>query len=146
MRHLSRSIAQFCTDHRGNAAVEFAILVPILMLLVAGTVDLGLGFQRKLELQSALNTGLQHVMQTQGKEIATTSTVIAHRLAKFDGVTLEARTFCRCASGAQGCTTTCEPGLDRFAMATALVPYKTTIFDVEMELSATFEVYVGKAE
>lgn len=146
MRRLSGPIAHFCADHRGNAAVEFAILVPVLMLLVAGTVDLGFGFQRKLELQSALNTGLQHVMQTQGKEITTTRTVIAHGLAKFDGVDLEARTFCRCASGLEGCTTTCEAGLDRFATATALIPYKTPIFDVEMELLATFEVYVGKAE
>lgn len=49
-------------DQRGNAAVEFALLAPFLLLLIAGTIDLGLGFQEKVRLQSALNSGMQHVM------------------------------------------------------------------------------------
>ncbi|WEJ33817.1 TadE/TadG family type IV pilus assembly protein [Devosia sp. SD17-2] len=146
MRAVARLIARFRRDRGGNAAVEFAILVPILLLLVAGTVDLGFGFQRKLELQSALNTGLQHAMQTQGKNIPTTGAVISHGLTRFDDITLEVSAFCGCASGAEGCQTTCRPGLDRYATASVLMPYKTPIFEVDMELSATFELYVGKAQ
>lgn len=146
MRILAACLARFRTNAHGNAAVEFAILVPILLLLVAGTVDLGFGFQRKLELQSALNTGLQHVMQTQGNNISTTGAVISHGLTKFDGVSLEASAFCRCASSDRGCITACEPGLDRYATATARMDYKTPIFEMDMELSATFELYVGKAQ
>lgn len=146
MSALRRYLASFARATGGNAAVEFAILVPILLLLVAGTVDLGLGFQRKLEMQSALNSGLQHAMQTQGSDIATTRAVITHGLTKLGNFDLDANSFCRCANGDASCTTTCQPGLDRFAKAIVTMPYKTPLFDLDMELSASFELFVGKVQ
>lgn len=146
MSALRTAVLAFSRATGGNSAVEFAILVPILLLLVAGTVDLGLGFQHKLEMQSALNSGLQHAMQTQGNDTATTRAVITHGLSKFENYTLDANSHCRCANGDASCTTACQPGLDRFAKAIVTMPYKTPLFDLDMELSASFELYVGKAQ
>ena len=130
--------------HRaGNAAVEFAILAPILLLLVAGTVDLGLGFQERLQLQSALNSGMQHVMQTAGSDIATTRQAIVHGLPAGASVNVEAATFCRCSATSGQCPITCTKGAHRFAAASVSMPYQTLLFDIDMTLAAHFEVYVG---
>jgi Flp pilus assembly protein TadG len=137
VNRLSFTLSRFRRHQRGNAAVEFAILAPILLILVTGTIDLGIGFQRKLEMQSALNSGLQHVMQTQGKDITTTRAVIAHGLSKLGPAELEASAFCK---------STCNPGSDRFARASVAMPYRTPIFEMDMMLSGSFEVYVGQVE
>lgn len=145
MRRLLQNLVAFLRHTRANAAVEFAILVPLLLLLVSGTLDLGMGFQEKLQLQSALNTGMQHAMQTQGNAIATTRQVIAHGLGPTSPATLEASTFCRCASS-PSCVKACAPGLDRYATASVALPYRTAIFEMEMILDAKFEIFVGKVK
>lgn len=139
----SRSLWHDCS---ANAAVEFAILLPLLLLLVTATVDLGLGFQEKMKLQSAVNSGLRHVMQTQGNDIATTRQIIAYGIGADRQADIEVSTFCRCSATDRSCVTVCEPDRDRFALARATLPYRTEIFEIEMTLEADFEVYVGQVE
>jgi len=145
MPKMLQGLARFLRHTGANAAVEFAVLVPLLLLLISGTLDLGMGFQEKLKLQSALNTGMQHAMQTQGNAIATTKQVIAHGLGPSSPATLEASTFCSCASG-PSCVKPCAPGLDRYATASVTLPYRTAIFEMELVLDAKFEIYVGKVK
>lgn len=136
----------FWRDGRANAAVEFALLAPFLLLLIAGTIDLGLGFQEKVRLQSALNSGMQHVMQTQGAEIATSRQVVAYGLGENSAADIEMETFCACSSKKVGCKASCTSGLDRFASGTVFLPYKTAIFAQNMTISANFELYLGEVE
>ncbi len=143
---LRSALNDFLRDRDGNAAVEFAILLPILLLLITATVDLGLGFQEKVRVQSALNSGLQHVMQTQGDNIATTRNVILHGLGPDTGATVEASTLCRCQGTTTSCSTSCSSGLDKFALASVSLPYKTMLFDRDMLLEAHFELYVGQVK
>jgi Flp pilus assembly protein TadG len=130
-------------DRAANAAVEFAILTPILLLLVTGTVDLGLGFQEKLRLQAALNSGMQHAMQTAGTEIATTRKAIEHGLPAGAPVTVGVEAFCRCSATTGQCKIACAPGAHRFAAGSVSMPYQTLFFAFNMTLAANFEVYVG---
>lgn len=133
-------------DCRANAAVEFALLLPFLLFLIAGTIDLGLGFREKVKLQSALNSGMQHVMQTGGSDLATSRQVVAYSLGAASSAAIEIDAFCRCASKAVGCSTHCASGLDRFVGGTVSMPYRTAIFDQDMSISANFEVYLGEVE
>ena len=143
----ARSLLRSCWhDCRANAAVEFALLAPFLLLLIAGTIDLGLGFQAKVKLQSALNSGMQHVMQTQGADIATSREVIAYSLGADSAADIEMETFCGCASKKGGCQASCASGLDRFASGSVFLPYKTAIFAQDMTISANFELYLGEVE
>lgn len=143
LRSLLRS---FRRDYSANAAVEFALLAPFLLLLIAGTIDLGLGFQEKVKLQSALNSGMQHIMQTQGADIATSRRVVAYGLGSDSVADIEMDTFCACASNKAGCKTSCSPGLDRFASGNVFLDYKTAIFAQDMSISANFELYLGEVE
>lgn len=48
---------KFCRCCKGIAAVEFALISPVLLLLIMGTADTGLSLIRKLQLQSAAQGG-----------------------------------------------------------------------------------------
>jgi hypothetical protein len=48
---------------RGNISVEFALVLPFLMMLVMGAYDFGRGFTEKLRLNSAARAGAQYALQ-----------------------------------------------------------------------------------
>lgn len=48
-------------DARGVSTIEFALLCPILILLLAGLVDLSRGLAERFALQQAVNRGLEMV-------------------------------------------------------------------------------------
>lgn len=80
MSNLLRQCLRLLGAERGAAAIEFAILAPVMLLILVGAGDFGLSVHSKLQLQAAANAGLQHAIATQGKEIARTQAVITHEL------------------------------------------------------------------
>lgn len=60
-------------DRRGAAAIEVAIIAPVLATMVVGVVDLSRGFSMKLELEQAAQRAIEKVMNGQ----ATTTTAAA---------------------------------------------------------------------
>lgn len=50
------------SDERGASAIEFALLLPILVFACMATVDLGLALNQKLELDQSLRAGAQGLM------------------------------------------------------------------------------------
>ena len=52
--------ANFVGDSRGVAVLEFAVVTPILVLLLLPLVDLGLGFYVKTQLMTAAQAGTQY--------------------------------------------------------------------------------------
>ncbi len=46
----------------GNISVEFALVIPFLLLLVMGAYDFGRGFTEKLRLNSAARAGAQYAL------------------------------------------------------------------------------------
>lgn len=47
---------------RGAAAIEFAVLAALLLTMMIGTADLGMGFYRKMQVQNAAQAGAQYAM------------------------------------------------------------------------------------
>jgi len=139
---LLQHLKHWLVDRSGNAAVEFALLVPILLMLVVATVDLGSGFGEKLRLQSAVNSGLQHAMLTQGSAPATTRTVIEHNSNRPASISVDI--ICRCQSVVAGCQAPCPSRVQRYVRGSASAPFTTPVFELEMMLGARFEVYVGE--
>jgi Flp pilus assembly protein TadG len=74
-------LRRFCSGRgdgsSGVAAIEFAVMAPILMVLFLCTVDLGLGFYRKMQVQNAAQAGAQYAVlngfKTSGITTAVTS-------------------------------------------------------------------------
>ncbi len=57
---LAGRVARFVADHRGVALIEFAVVMPVLVLLLLPLVDLGLGFYVKTQLMTAAEAGTQY--------------------------------------------------------------------------------------
>jgi Flp pilus assembly pilin Flp len=59
-----RTLRSLLGEDRGTAAIELAIIAPMLATLVVGVVDLSNGFSRKLALEQATQRAIEKVMQT----------------------------------------------------------------------------------
>jgi len=117
----------------GLAAVEFAVIAPVLSLVMICTVDLGLGFYRKMQVQNAAQAGAEYAA-TRGFNAG----AIASAMASATGLaTVQASPqpyqFCGCASAsgvaAAACGTNCTGGAQAgtYVTVSAQADYATLI-------------------
>ncbi|MDD1520217.1 pilus assembly protein [Bradyrhizobium sp. WBAH42] len=59
---LARHVRNAAGDQRGVAAAEFAILIPLLSLMVVSVTDIGLALYRKMQLENAAQAGAQYAI------------------------------------------------------------------------------------
>lgn len=69
MRH-SRDLAP--RDEKGAAAVELALVLPILVLLLFGVIEFGRGYNAKVELTAAVREGARAAALSSGDPVAAT--------------------------------------------------------------------------
>lgn len=76
------------TTRRGQSLVEFAMLLPIVLMMVGGTIDLARVFQASITLESAVRNAAEYVatsktdVRSEGKRIVCNET---QSLAGFQG-------------------------------------------------------------
>ena len=129
-------------DSAGNAAVEFSLLLPILLLLVAGAWDFGQVVRHKLLLQSAVHTGLHYAMQNQGRDLAYLAHAIEHALSPIESE-VEVNMLCRCSGGTTACSGSCHNPMQQFVSVSARLSYSTWLFQMDLPIEAAFSLYVG---
>lgn len=59
-------------DQRGAAAVELALVLPILVLLIFGIIEFGRGYNAKVSLQGAVREGARVLALDSGDPVSTT--------------------------------------------------------------------------
>ena len=97
---------------RGAAAIELALLAPILLLFLVAVVDFGLWIREQMLLTSAARAGAQFVLQDPETN-ATDKDGIASAVTGASGldaakITIVPKVFCECANGtAKVCTDLC---------------------------------------
>jgi Flp pilus assembly protein TadG len=84
----------------GNTAVEFALLLPVLVLLIAGLVDFGRAYFTKMELENAARAGGQYGILHGAGDLDTIKSIVrdATDIPSAD-LTVNAATFCACPDG-----------------------------------------------
>ena len=70
-------------DSRGTAVVEFAIIFPVLAMLVFGVIDFGRAFFLRNNLVSAVREGARYGATLQSPCIAASSTAIQSRVQTY---------------------------------------------------------------
>ena len=63
---MTTKIQRLCSNERGVAAVELALIAPILAILIMGASDVGSVFSRKLALEQGAQRAVEKIMQTTG--------------------------------------------------------------------------------
>ncbi len=109
MVDIKRRLKNLRADREGNFAIEFALALPILLLLLVGLLDLGRMSIEKSALLQGAREGAQYgiLAPTDTTNIQTT----AQNATGISGATATTSTFCECVSGTQvACTTVCSGG------------------------------------
>lgn len=52
-------IARFAQDRGGTSVLELAFVFPMIMFMLLGAIDYGLGFAQNIKLEQAVNTAIQ---------------------------------------------------------------------------------------
>jgi Flp pilus assembly protein TadG len=108
--------------HQGNAAVEFSMLAPLLILLAFGAFDYGSAYVEGVRLNGAARAGVQQSLydsstwgDTDQAEQSALEEYVGHALTPDEvavmSVSATADAFCACTAGLTlACTATCPDG------------------------------------
>ena len=105
--------SNFFQCEKGVAAVEFAMIVPVLLLILVGTVDYGMFINSKMKLQDLSRSAAQYVVQGGSnddvmKDIIQASDFYTKSQAAGQTITVTTEQVCECANGnSVECGSTC---------------------------------------
>lgn len=74
-RFLQETIRRALRDRRGVSMIEFALLAPVLAVLMGAMIDLSMGLSHVFSLQQSLNRSLEIVQANRPQQNATASDV-----------------------------------------------------------------------
>ena len=100
-------ISRLARDRSGNAAVEFALIAPILVALLIGVIDLGKIAYDRSDMLAATRAGAQYLMAG-GSDMTRAESVIRNAWTEMpqDGAVSVSR-ICECAGTASACDQPC---------------------------------------
>lgn len=128
LRSFHSCARRFGFDRRGNVIIEFALIMPLLFLLLVGMLDLGrYGLQKSSMLQAARAGGQYALVAADDSTSINTTTQNATGLT---GVTATNVKFCECVSGTTvSCATTCSGGatLKTYVTVTATKAFSSVL-------------------
>jgi Flp pilus assembly protein TadG len=100
---------------RGVAAIELAIIAPILLVLLICTIDFGIGIYRNMQVQNAAQAGAEYAI-AHGFQASSISSAVANATS-FSGISADPAPiqFCGCATSTgitnAACGSNCSGGL-----------------------------------
>jgi Flp pilus assembly protein TadG len=95
---MSRSGPHWRSSQKGSALVEAAITLPVLIVLLIGTIDFARVFYLAIELTNAARAGAQFGAKDRGSSVDDDATAAAARASvTTTGISAEASHVCECA-------------------------------------------------
>ena len=94
---------------RGQSFVEFAVVSPVLILLLLAVADFGRVFYVAIELNNAARAGTQYGIQSPANaaDVSGMQTAAQNDASNVSGVTATASEYCQCPDGStQACNST----------------------------------------
>jgi Flp pilus assembly protein TadG len=127
-----RNITEYKKDEDGVAAVEFALIVPILAMLMIGLMDFGLFINAEMKLENMARSAADYVANG-GDPADINAEIIANGFTPdtvntFDDVIVTTASTCECDDGVEvDCTGSCDAGTG----------YMREFFAVDLEIEYT---------
>jgi len=128
-----RILARAAGDTSGVAAIEFGIIVPILVLMVVATADIGMGFYFKMQVEDAAQAGAAWAIKNGFDANAISNAVTSAVSEPAISVSPAPVQFCGCASvsgiSTVTCGTTCSGGIlsGTYTTVSAQMTYNTIL-------------------
>ncbi len=128
-------------SNRGSSLVEMAMIMPVLLLMIVGALDMGSMFVRKMEIANSVKAGIQYALvrkPIQG-DLSNISGAVTNSLGNtVTGTTqINVELYCMCAGVKQVCTLTCtDENVTAFVQVTVTEDYKTPFFNYDFFMSS----------
>jgi Flp pilus assembly protein TadG len=120
---------RFGSDERGAIQVEFALITPIILLLLSGVIDLGLALQQTSTLKTAARMGAQYAMRFPSDDVGIAEVV--KKAVAYDAalLTISNSTTCECPDGtAIVCSDKCAGSTPRkYVSVSVSMPYSSPL-------------------
>lgn len=113
-------------DRQGNAAVEFALIAPVLMVLIASLWDYGNLVNTSTKLRNAARAGVQYAMTHASDTSGIQDTVLGALNAAPGDVTIQTAQACECSGAGADCSTACADGTPKEVFMTVAVTKSTS--------------------
>jgi Flp pilus assembly protein TadG len=123
-------------DRRGVAAMELALIFPVLVVMAFGVIDYSSGVLAQMQVQNAAQRGLQYAL-TRGFDTSVISTVISYNNSPAGiSATPAPSQFC-------GCPDSQGKGISSAACSTVCADGSTAGTYVSVSAAATYVPYVA---
>lgn len=138
MRQLFKRLA---TSIKGASLVELALVMPVIMLMIVGSLDMGSMFVRKMEIANAAKAGAQYALvrkPVQG-DLTNISSAVTNSLggSVTPSTQINVELYCMCFSTKQLCTVDCaDEDLSAFINITITEDYTTPFFNYDWFMSS----------
>lgn len=131
LSRVCRLSRQLAAERRGAVAVEFAFLLPVLLMMLAGLVDMSRLMSQQMQVQSAAQAGAAYTL-AKGWNQAAVAQAIVDATSLPVAAEPAPRTLSACVSGTDIVETTaalCPSGEapGKYALASARVPFRPLI-------------------
>jgi len=123
----------------GNAAVEFALIMPILFLVLSGIFNFGLIIIQKNQLCSVLSAGLLYAVQ--GSSNLTNIQATMASATAMSPLTVTTTQFCGCADGSTvSCLSFCSGGVTPASYITLTASSQVTLYALDFILTNPYPI------
>lgn len=132
----------------GSAAIEFAIIAPVLLLLLVGVVELGFGVHQAMQVQDAAEAGALYAGRHGWDQAGIAGAVVSATGASDITADPAPVQFCGCPTSSGiaevNCSATCSDGnsAETYVRVSAAIPHVPILFGLLVPLPA---VLTGEA-
>ena len=144
-RLIRRDARTLLSDHSGAQAVEFALIAPLLMVLIMGIIQFSITLNNYIELTEAVRTGARNLAISRAMSSATPyTTTVADIGASAGNLTASSITVTMSVNGTSctsdsTCTTALSTAAGDTAAVTATYPCNLTVMGVNFLPSCTLQ-------
>lgn len=124
----SRRVHRILSSRRGAAAIEFALIAPVILVALTGIVNYGLAMFDKMQMQSAARSGAQLALLDAGDTAAIKQAVVDSTNLGITTSDVTTTQFCECANATIiTCGNTCSDGSTNRYFMTVTATYNHTL-------------------
>jgi Flp pilus assembly pilin Flp len=141
--NLLQIVRRFARERHANAAIEFAIIVPVLAVMAVTISDASSVAIGASHMETALRSSVQYAMNG-GTDMSQAQAVgVQAWQGKPHGATLNVTSVCECGAGAGICNQICPDGSlpQTFVSAVASAPLGGSVIHLQKSLSETVRVH-----
>lgn len=129
---------KFMRGSKGNVAIEFAIIIPIVFLLLSGIINFGLILANKNQLNAVVSAGMLYALGNSSTP-ASVKAAMDNSTTNFIPLTVSAIQFCQCSSGSNvSCSSTCADGTTPGTYVTVTASRPVTLMALDFVIANPF--------